>query len=71
MPDKAVKTIREVWEKYPDAYFIMWCGDWYIEYGKLNADSPELDIEPIGDVRLSEDENGELTASFDVKDLLN
>ena len=53
MPDKAVKTIREVWEKYPDAYFIMWCGDWYIEYGKLNA------------------ENGELTASFDVKDLLN
>ena len=49
----------------------MWCGDWYIEYGKLNADSPELDIEPIGDVRLSTDENGELTASFDVKDLLN
>lgn len=61
------KNLRAVYEKYPEAYFIMYCGDFYIEYGVLNDDSDELDIEPYNqDVNLYISD-GVLYASFDVE----
>lgn len=63
---KLYKNLREIYEKYPNAYFIMWCGELSVEYGKLKDDSPELDIEPLnGIVRIYED-GDELIASFEV-----
>lgn len=60
------KTLRAVFEKYPNAYFIMYCGELYIEYGTLKEDSPELDIEPSnGEVDIYT-LNGVLYASFNV-----
>lgn len=60
------KTLRAVFEKYPNAYFIMYCGELYIEYGELKEDSPELDIEPSnGDVNIYE-HDGVIYASFSV-----
>ena len=60
------KTLRAVFEKYPNAYCIMYCGELYIEYGELKEDSPELDIEPSnGDVNIYE-HDGVTYASFSV-----
>ncbi|WP_298508407.1 hypothetical protein [uncultured Ruminobacter sp.] len=60
------KNLRAVYEKYPNAYFIMYCGEFYIEYGTLKEDSPELDIEPWnGEVNIYTF-NGVLYASFNV-----
>ena len=59
------KKLRDVYERYPEAYFIMYCRGLYIEYGKLNDNSPELDVEPSSEVDLYIDD-GVLYASFDV-----